>query len=59
MPFQQLLLIVWARRKAAVWVFLLVVIATTLVTLLTPKQYVATASLVFDFRADPVAGAAA
>lgn len=57
MPFQQLLLIVWARRKAAVWVFLLVVIATTLVTLLTPKQYVATASLVFDFRADPVAGA--
>lgn len=56
MPFQQLLLIVWAHRKAAVWVFLVVAAATTLATLLMPRQYVATASLVFDFRADPVAG---
>lgn len=57
MPLQQLLLILWARRKAAAWVLLLAVSAATLVSFLLPKQYQANSSLVFDYRADPIAGA--
>lgn len=57
MPLQQLFFIIWARRKVAAWILGLVVAITTLASLIMPKQYQATSSLVFDYRADPVAGA--
>lgn len=57
MPFQQILRIVWGRRKPALWVLFGTVVLVTLVSLTLPKQYMATSSLVFDFRTDPIAGA--
>lgn len=57
MPLQQLLLILWARRQVALLIFLATVAVVSVVSFVLPRQYVATASLVFDFRPDPVAGA--
>ena len=54
MTFGQFLSILRARKWAALLVFLLVVAATVTVTLLLPKQYDATASVVIDVKPDPV-----
>lgn len=57
MSFQQLINILWSRKWIAV-VSLLITVATTLVvSLLLPKQYIATVSLVVDQRGvDPLTG---
>lgn len=52
----QIFFIVWARRKLVLVVFFLVVAIATVVSFLLPKQYTAAASLVFDIKADPIAG---
>ncbi|MBS1190921.1 MAG: chain length determinant protein EpsF [Rhodocyclaceae bacterium] len=56
MNLQQILLIVWARRKAALLTLLATVTLTTLVSLVMPKQYVASSSVVLDIKPDPVGG---
>lgn len=56
MNFQQILAIVWARRKVAFFTLLVVVLLTTLVSLVMPKQYVASSSVVLDIKPDPVGG---
>lgn len=58
MSLQQLLIIFWAR-KGLVVAYLLVVMATTLVlSLITPKQYAASTSLVLDQPGiNPITGA--
>jgi protein tyrosine kinase modulator len=58
MSFAQLLLILRARIWGVLVVFLLVVGTTVVVTLLLPKKYTATASIVVDVRLpDPILGA--
>ncbi|MEI6299855.1 MAG: chain length determinant protein EpsF [Betaproteobacteria bacterium] len=52
----QFLLILWARRWLVVIPFVLALVGGTVVTLLTPKQYTATVSLVVDVKADPILG---
>lgn len=54
MSFGQSLAILKARWRAAVVVFLLTVLSSIAVSLLLPKQYTATASVVVDFKPDPV-----
>ena len=54
MTFGQFLSILRARWIAALAVFLLVVLATLAISLLLPKQYRAIASVVVDFKPDPV-----
>jgi polysaccharide biosynthesis transport protein len=54
MSFGQCLAILKARWKAALLVFLLTVLTSIAVSLLLPKQYTATASVVVDFKPDPV-----
>ncbi|MGE5493390.1 MAG: chain length determinant protein EpsF [Actinomycetota bacterium] len=56
MNFQQILPIVWARRKVAFLTLLATVVITALVSFLMPKQYVATASVVLDIKPDPIGG---
>lgn len=56
MNFQQILLIVWARRKVACLTLLATVLLVTLVSLIMPRQYVATSSVVLDIKPDPVGG---
>lgn len=56
MNFQQILPIVWARRQVALLTLLATVVLTTLVSLVMPKQYVATSSVVLDIKPDPVGG---
>jgi succinoglycan biosynthesis transport protein ExoP len=57
MSFQQLLLILWARRKIMLTVLGVTVLATIVVSLLLPKEYTATTSLVIDVKSpDPIAG---
>jgi chain length determinant protein EpsF len=56
MNAQQFLLIVWARRRIVLAVFLLTAVIGTAVTLLMPKQYIASVSIVVDVKADPIAG---
>jgi chain length determinant protein EpsF len=59
MNFQQFLSILWARRKIAVLVLVLVVTATLVVSLLWPKSYKASTDLVLNYKgADPVTGMA-
>ena len=53
---QQFLLIVWARRKLAVILLLLTVSVTAIVSLLLPKGYTASTSIVFDLKSDPILG---
>ena len=54
MTFGQFLSILRARRWAALGVFALVVLTTLVVSLLLPKQYLGTASIVIDVKPDPV-----
>jgi succinoglycan biosynthesis transport protein ExoP len=54
MTFGQFLSILRARKWAALLVFLLVVATTVAVSLLLPKQYTGTASVVIDVKPDPV-----
>lgn len=57
MTFQQFLLILWARRKLALSIFGVTVLATLAFTLIQPKEYTATTSLVIDVKSpDPIAG---
>lgn len=58
MGSQQLFLVLRARWKFAVRVFVGVVILVVLVTLILPKQYLATASVVVQGKADPLASMA-
>jgi chain length determinant protein EpsF len=59
MGSQQLFLVLRARWRFAVRVFLAVVILVVLVTLILPKEYVATASVVVQGKADPLSNTAA
>ncbi|MEF7616499.1 chain length determinant protein EpsF [Aquincola sp. MAHUQ-54] len=54
MTFGQFLSILRARKWAALLVFLLVVGTTVGVSLVLPKQYDATASVVIDIKPDPI-----
>jgi uncharacterized protein involved in exopolysaccharide biosynthesis len=54
---QQFLLIVFARRHLAAAIFVIVALAGTAITLLMPKTYTATTSMVIDVKSDPIAGA--
>src|SRR5574343_885829 len=55
--FQQLLLILWARRKLALRIVGVTVLTTLVVSLIIPKEYTATTSLVIDVKSpDPIAG---
>jgi chain length determinant protein EpsF len=54
MTFGQLMSILRARWKAALALFLVVVIGTWAISMLLPKQYRAVASVVVDFKPDPV-----
>ncbi|MBP7667796.1 MAG: chain length determinant protein EpsF, partial [Burkholderiaceae bacterium] len=58
MTFGQFLSILRARKWAALLVFVLVVGTTVGVSLVLPKQYDATASVVIDIKPDPVAAMA-
>jgi chain length determinant protein EpsF len=58
MNFTQFLLILKARYKIILITFLLIVISTLIVSLLIPKSYTATTSLVLNYKGmDPVTGA--
>lgn len=54
MTFAQFLSILRARKWAALAVFALVVVTTVVVSLLLPKQYTGSASVVIDIKPDPV-----
>lgn len=54
MTFGQFLSILRARLWVALAVFFTVVIATVAVSLLLPKQYTGSASVVIDIKPDPV-----
>ena len=54
MSFGQFLAILRARWRGALLVFLLTVASSITVSMLLPKQYSATASVVVDFKPDPV-----
>lgn len=54
MSFGQCLAILRARWRSALLVFLLTVATGVTVSLLLPRQYTATASVVIDFKPDPV-----
>jgi chain length determinant protein EpsF len=54
---QQFLLIIFARRHFAAAIFVLVALLGTAVTLMMPRQYTATTTLVVDVKVDPIAGA--
>lgn len=57
MTFQQFLLILWARRKVALSIFGVTVLTTLVISLMLPKEYTATTSLVIDVKSpDPIAG---
>src|SRR3954453_21641434 len=59
MTLRQYLSIVWARKWLALAVLLLVSAAGIAFTLLMPKQYTATTSLIVEVRIDPALGALA
>ena len=58
MDSQQFYLILRARRKFAMFVFACVIGLTVVLTLLMPRIYTATASVVVEVKVDPVASAA-
>lgn len=58
MTFSQFLSILRARKWAALLVFALVVVTTVVVSLLLPKQYTGSASVVIDIKPDPVSAIA-
>jgi chain length determinant protein EpsF len=57
MSFNQFLVILRARWLIAVGTFLAVVVLVAFASLIWPKQYTATASIVIDSKSDPVAAA--
>lgn len=57
MNLSQLFSILKARKWVAIPVFVLTVATAVVVSLLLPKQYVGTASILVDPRPDPIAGA--
>jgi len=57
MSFLQILQILRAHYRVALLIPIVVVLATTIVTLQLPKEYTATTSLVVDVKTDPIAGA--
>jgi chain length determinant protein EpsF len=57
MTVGQIIRIIWARKWLALALFLIVAIAGSVYTLMLPKVYVASASLVVDGRPDPLLGA--
>src|ERR1700679_3655717 len=59
MGSQQLFLVLRARWKFAVQVFAGVVILVALATLILPKQYLATASVVVQGKPDPLSNSTA
>jgi polysaccharide biosynthesis transport protein len=58
MTFSQFLAILRARKWAALLVFTLVVATAVIVSLLLPKSYTGTASIVIDAKPDPVSALA-
>lgn len=57
MNFSQFLLILKARAKIIGWTFLIVVITTLSISLILPKSYTATTSLVVNYKGiDPLTG---
>ena len=57
MTLQQFLLILRARARIALYVFLGTVLTTLVVSLIMPKQYTASTAVVIDVKSpDPVAG---
>jgi chain length determinant protein EpsF len=54
MSFNQFLVILRARWLIAVSVFLAIVVLITFASLIWPKQYTATASIVIDSKSDPI-----
>lgn len=57
MTIQQFFIILWARRRAVLYTFLVTVIGTAVVNLLLPDEYVATTAVVVDVKSpDPIAG---
>jgi len=57
MTISQTLRIVWARRALSLTTLIATIGVTLLVSLLIPKEYTATTSIVVDVKADPVSGA--
>src|ERR1700674_4615056 len=55
MSLNQFLVILRARWQIAICTFLAVVLLVTFTSLIWPKQYTATASIVIDSKSDPVA----
>jgi polysaccharide biosynthesis transport protein len=57
MTLQQFLLILWARRKLVLFIFLGTVLTTTVVSLLLPEEFTASTAVVLDVKSpDPIAG---
>lgn len=57
MTLQQFLIVLWARRKLVLQAFFGTVLTATVVTLLWPEEYTATAAVVLDVKSpDPIAG---
>src|SRR5450631_3314340 len=57
MKFDQILLVLRARWRIAVYVLAGIVVPAVLLSVLWPKQYTATSSVVVDAKPDPVTGA--
>src|SRR5580692_5656421 len=55
MSFNQFLVILRARWRIAVTVFFMVVVLIAFASIIWPKQYTATASIVIDSKSDPIA----
>jgi chain length determinant protein EpsF len=58
MTLRQFLLVLRARWKTALGLFLAAVIAAVIITMASPRLYTASASVVVDSKTDPVAGVA-
>jgi chain length determinant protein EpsF len=57
MNFQQFITILWSRKSVVLWALMMTVVTTMVVSLVLPKQYLATTSLVVDPRSiDRVTG---
>ena len=57
MTILQILRAIWSRKAIVLWIFAGVLTAGTLVSLLLPRQYVATSAVLIDMKnADPVTG---
>jgi chain length determinant protein EpsF len=56
MSLHQFLLVLRARWRIAASIVTVVLVAAALVSVLSPKQYTATASVVIDAKSDPVGG---